>query len=489
MPGTGKSTIARTVASTFSVQGRLGGSFFFSKRRAELTNAAQLFTTLASQLTEVLPDLKRYVTSAIKEKKDIGGKGLTQQWEQLIFLPLSKLDDKLCKGLYPSFALVFVIDALDECEADQDLREILPLLGQLKSLKIIRLRVLVTSRPENLLRGRFTRMPDAVHHDEELHKVAAVRNGQDDRDDITKLFEHEMDILRKEIPLEGDWPGKDNMKRLASKADGLFIYAATACRFLRAATSGRSANIRLNTIYDDEATTNSPQQNLDNIYTQILKFSVADKIERERAELLQLFRHIVGSIVILFDPLSANSLSRLLYIPREDIDDTLRDLHSLLAIPKDENEPIQSLHLSFPEFLVDDSRCPAEFSVDERITNRNLAERCLQSMSEFLSRDICGLKTPGTLKKQIGPSAVQRCIPDHVQYACRYWINHLLESGIENFDNVQVVQFLREHFLHWLEALSLLGKVSEGVQMITEFSKQASLSSVSDSVSSIPFSC
>ncbi|OJD22264.1 hypothetical protein ACJ73_06394 [Blastomyces percursus] len=125
MPGTEKSTIARTIAGKLASEGRLGGSFFFSKRPVNLTNAAQLFTTLSSQLSEVLPGLRPHVCAAFEKRGDIAGKSLSEQWEPLIFQPLVSLDDTLREGLYPPSVLVFVIDALDECEGDGGVKECL----------------------------------------------------------------------------------------------------------------------------------------------------------------------------------------------------------------------------------------------------------------------------------------------------------------------------------------------------------------------------
>jgi hypothetical protein len=53
-----------------------------------------------------------------------------------------------------------------------------------------------------------------------------------------------------------------------------------------------------------------------------------------------------------------------------------------------------------------------------------------------------------------------------LQYACRYWVQHLQSSESSLADNGQVHVFLREHLLHWLEALSLIKKTSEGVLAI-----------------------
>ena len=46
MAGTGKSTIARTVAKSFADQGHLGASFFFKKGEGDRGNASRFFTTI-----------------------------------------------------------------------------------------------------------------------------------------------------------------------------------------------------------------------------------------------------------------------------------------------------------------------------------------------------------------------------------------------------------------------------------------------------------
>jgi Mrp family chromosome partitioning ATPase len=46
MAGTGKSTIARTVAQSFASHGQLGASFFFKKGEGERGNASRFFTTI-----------------------------------------------------------------------------------------------------------------------------------------------------------------------------------------------------------------------------------------------------------------------------------------------------------------------------------------------------------------------------------------------------------------------------------------------------------
>ena len=84
-------------------------------------------------------------------------------------------------------------------------------------------------------------------------------------------------------------------------------------------------------------------------------------------------------------------------------------------------------------------------------------------MSSSLKQDICGLDAPGVLVGEVDSSRVETCLPPEVQYACLYWIEHLQKSGGQLHDNDQVHQFLQTHFLHWLEALSWMRKMSEGI--------------------------
>lgn len=62
---------------------------------------------------------------------------------------------------------------------------------------------------------------------------------------------------------------------------------------------------------------------------------------------------------------------------------------------------------------------------------------------------------------------MQQCLPSEVQYACLYWVQHLQKSGAQLYDNDPFRQFLRQHFLHWLEAFSWLRKMTEGIYEIT----------------------
>ncbi|KAH0558701.1 hypothetical protein GP486_004650 [Trichoglossum hirsutum] len=182
------------------------------------------------------------------------------------------------------------------------------------------------------------------------------------------------------------------------------------------------------------------------------------------------FKQVVGPIAILFKLLPATVLAEVIDVEAELVKVTLRSLHSVLDVPESQDSPIRLLHPSFRDFLLDEQRCSDHrFWVYDWKAHTNLAESCLRLMSKNLRSDICGLHIPGTLTSDVESSRVRNCLPVAVQYACCYWVGHLRQGDISLCgDNGQVHIFLREHFLHWLEALSLMGKISEGVLMLTD---------------------
>ncbi|KAF1810015.1 hypothetical protein P152DRAFT_460833 [Eremomyces bilateralis CBS 781.70] len=73
-----------------------------------------------------------------------------KQWRHLIYGPLSKLPGSSNQSRY-----ILIVDALDECEDENDIRTILELLAEAQSLETVQLRVFLTSRPEVPIRNSF----------------------------------------------------------------------------------------------------------------------------------------------------------------------------------------------------------------------------------------------------------------------------------------------------------------------------------------------
>ena len=166
MAGTGKSTISRTVARHFADGHRLGASFFFKRGDGDRGKVTKFFTTIAAQLVSAVPAVAVHVRNAIESDPGVVGKAMREQFEKLVFEPLSKITPNASQAS----GLVIVVDALDECERDEDVKLIINLLSRAKSLTSLRLRILVTSRPELPIRLGFS----AIHgqyQDLVLHEI------------------------------------------------------------------------------------------------------------------------------------------------------------------------------------------------------------------------------------------------------------------------------------------------------------------------------
>jgi hypothetical protein len=71
-------------------------------------------------------------------------------------------------------------------------------------------------------------MPDAEHQDFVLHNVPPTIINHD----ISVFLEYNLGTIRQEWSLGANWPGEVVLRQLVYKSSGLFIWAATACRFI-----------------------------------------------------------------------------------------------------------------------------------------------------------------------------------------------------------------------------------------------------------------
>ena len=99
-------------------------------------------------------------------------------------------------------------------------------------------------------------------------------------------------------------------------------------------------------------------------------------------------------------------------------------------------------------------------------------------MSNCLKQGICGIDSPGELAATIETSQVDNRLSAEIQYACLHWIRHTQKSGAQLQDNDKVHLFLQRHLLHWLEALSLMRKLSEGILAIISLDSAVVVSGV-----------
>jgi NACHT domain len=462
MAGTGKSTISRTIACDFTNRRQLGASFFFKRGEGDRGNASKFFTTIAAQLVQSHPGLRPYLKKVLEMDPAISTKTMKEQFEKLIFGLLSE-------SARPLKALI-VIDALDECENEHHITIILHLLTRIQFIKSVKLRLLVTSRPELPVRLGFKQIPES-HRDFILHEIPppVIKHdiGAFLRDELPKIRETYNCLPPSGVGIPSDWPTERDMQALVNMAVPLFIFAATMCRFIGETWDWDPVGKLVKVLRYQSA---GSLTQLENPYGPVLNQILQGNLTRsEKESRIQEFRNIVGSIVILFEPLSRASLAVLLGIPKITIDRRLHTLHSVLRVPKDPKSPVRLFHLSFRDFLVDsEKRETNPFWVDEADTHNKLVTRCLELLStgDNLKEDICNLRTPERPRSDIDRQTIDSHLPPDIQYACQYWVYHLKEGGSIISDDDQVYNFLECHFLHWLESLSLIGRLRQSITMI-----------------------
>ncbi|UDD63191.1 hypothetical protein AFCA_010464 [Aspergillus flavus] len=467
MAGTGKSTVSRTVCKLLQEQGLLGASFFFKRGKSDCGRAERFFATIVRQIIIQEPRLIPSIRRAIQRDPSISTKSLGEQFNKLLLEPLLAVKEDPA-GIS---VLAIVVDALDECDPENDIGLLLRLLPRISTQSPIRLRVFLTSRPEIPIREGFDNVSENDHRSIGLHGVveSSIRH------DILLFMNDRFEEMRQKFSLPQGWPGESTIRDLVNIATPLFIAAATMCRFI--ADRRWNPEQRLALVLGSGSTKNAPKSYISKlehtylpVFEQILHSGDDDDDEDEKEQLVQEYRVIVGTIIILANPLGLASLAKLLNMPSNDVSRRLDFLHSVLSIPDDEDTPIQLFHQSFRDFLLHPKvRTKTKFWIDEEHIHRETLFRCIEVMTREiggLSKNICQLSSDATLRSDINDEVIRDHFSAELRYSCHHWSYHLQQGRYQITDHDEIHKFVQKHLLHWLEAMSVLGLAPEIVRGI-----------------------
>jgi hypothetical protein len=384
----------------------------------------------------------------------------------------------LDRDSFSNAGVVLVIDALDECDKGESIKTVLLMLSRVEAITSVRLRIFVTSRPELPVELGFRKMSGDLHYDVRLEEAQEGSIAHD----IQVFYENQFSEIRDASLLQVDelpvqWPGDEKICLLVDKAVPLFIFAFTVCRYI-AANPRRNLNLVLR---------ESPDKSLPGLkgtYVPILNSVVVSEGDGKEEDRIFDFKRVAGTIVLLYNPLAASALAHLINLRIGDIDRVLRPLHSVLNIPRaldgkmDCTTPITLFHLSFRDFLVDSAlENENKFWVNAKETHRTLGIHCIRLLeSGGLKEDVCGVAAPGTRRSAVAKSKVHSSLPEDIAYACCYWVQHVVSSGERVKDDDAALRFLQKHMLHWMEALSWLGKASDVIHNIAALRSFADVS-------------
>jgi hypothetical protein len=150
----------------------------------------------------------------------------------------------------------------------------------------------------------------------------------------------------------------------------------------------------------------------------------------------------------------------------------VRPLVSLLSGVTQTDIAVWPIHTSFRDFLMNKKRS-GQFYVDPIPQHRNLTMASLRVMKAELRFNICELETSHVKNRDVLnlESRISKHIPTHLSYACRFWEDHAREMVFEPTVIDMLKIFLQEHFLYWLEVLSLIGHLSSASSALESSAK------------------
>ena len=456
LAGIGKSTIARTVAQEADKNGSLGASFLFSRSEDDRKSAKLFFSTIAFQLSQYNREIALRIREALEHKPDASGKQLQDQLRDLIIQPLQS-----CEQASKSTILI-VIDALDECD-EQDAERLLSLFLQ-EIRKVPNLKIFITTRPERHILNILKRY--ISHQLYRLHDIeSSIVEG-----DVRKYLIHGLSPQAVEAALPElqppIWtPSLSELNTLVNAAGKLFIIASTTIKFLlddRRCNPKAQMRDLMQTITVDVGNMGvTPLNTLDGVYTQILSVAIPPN---SSPDILSRFHSVIGTIVLLQDPLPIQPLASLLHTDTNYVRGALIHLRSIIFLTGPEHTP-RIYHKSFPDFITDEKRCSYDprFHISIGVQHARIARNCFRVMEEQLRANICDLKFP---EKYLDNDKIQHLLRGRIScelhYACLHWATHLFNAEKDNNLFVLLEKFSFTHLLHWLEVLSLIGRLEVG---------------------------
>jgi len=451
LAGTGKSTIAKTIAERLFADGQLGASFFCSRDFEDRRNLHFIFPTLATQLARKYTKFRSVLIPLMQRDPNIAYESLYSQMEKLIVRPLNQ----------SNISTMIVIDALDECEDREAASAILSILGRLMS-KIPNVKFFLTGRPEQHIREGF-RLPLLANMTDVfvLHEVGSCQVDSD----VRLFFRHSFSELAIRRGLD-DWPTGKDLDRLCEQAAGLFVYAAATVMFIG---NGKwDPKERLSNLLRSQKIGGREGKTLDLLYTSILQGAFGDDDVEDQAKI----RSVLGIVVLAANPLSPFTIATLLRVNAKSVHRLLSSVKSLLILHENVDHPVRFFHKSFPDFVTDRTRCTDErFHISPPDHHLQLLMDCLEIMNRTLEKNMCRLPD-GVANSDVSDlkERADRYINPALQYACMSWHTHLADADTTPAHALATTpalhQFLGEKFLFWLEVLSILGAVRNAVEAL-----------------------
>lgn len=409
-------------------------SFFFCQATDQRINSA---TAVLRGLIYLLAKRKPSLIAHILERHQSTGKQLFEgvnAWAALSQIFTSMLKDP---GLPET---VLIIDALDECVIDMP--RLLDFI--VKSHAFPKVKWIVSSR-------NWPDIEETLDLATQKVRLCLELNEDSISTAVRKYISNKVDQLAQAKKCNGETRNAIQ-QHLSSNANDTFLWVALVCQ-----------NLEKVRPWEILTELNKFPPGLDPLYQRMM-----DQIHNSKEA--GICKQILAIMSTVYRPITLTELTSFLEplkgIPNDNQVSLTQIVELCGSFLTHRGRTVYFIHQSAKEFLLGKA-----FDQISKLSTAHLHYRVfsasLHVMSETLRRDVYDLRHPGfPIEEVVQPE------PDPLakaRYSCVYWVDHLKDCDpIKNAahdlqDGGSVDEFLRRNYLHWLEALSLLKSISEGV--------------------------
>ncbi|PVH70635.1 hypothetical protein DL98DRAFT_564105 [Cadophora sp. DSE1049] len=343
------------------------------------------------------------------------------------------LEDEDARPVY------FIVDALDEC--DQGLDDLCKLISTSLTLSD-KVRWLVSSRPEVDVLSR-------LRHPHISRIVDLDTQGLDNP--VNAYISHKLSTLKGRKGYS-DIILTEVSDKVRQRAENIFLWVALVFKKLEEVHGLNAVDI-----------VKDMPPGLSELYKHMMK-----RIEKVKMTYPQHCKEVLLVISLAYRRLTLFELAELTRLPIEYTQTVVEECGSFLIIRK---ETVSLIHKSAEDYLMNHQSSLQGGTIQG---HADITRRSINTMSKRLKRNVYGTRHYGPESKDITAPDPDPLAP--IRYSCVFLPDHFREAIEANPRDGQELcklgfEFLREHFLHWLESLSLLNNLSYGIVLIREVLK------------------
>ncbi|KAJ8067042.1 hypothetical protein OCU04_004422 [Sclerotinia nivalis] len=433
-PGKGKTMLLCGIINELQKSDENALAYFFCQGiDARINSAVTVLRGLIYMLLEQQPAL----LSHLQKRYEVAGEQLFKDVNTLTALSQILEDILHDKNLKPT---ILIIDALDECQKDRP-----------QLLRLIVSGLSISSRVKWIVSSRnWPEIEEQLQQAEQGTPLSLELNAESVSTAVRWYIREKVKYLARTKKYTTET--KDTIERyLLEHANGTFLWVALVCQNLEKAR-----------LFTNSKLQDYPSE-LDPLYNRMME----QIVDMEDIEAAQICLQILAIVVIAYRPLTLDELMSLMEMNNEiPLEEIIQLCGSFLV---SRNRSVFFVHQSAQDFL---SKKAARRIFPDGISkvHDKVFRNSVTIMSKTLKRNIYDLYHPGfpiNKVKQPDPDPLA-----YVQYSCIYWVDHLKNGDPEQKkeciqDNGHIHTFLKKHLLHWLEIMSLIKKISEGIIAIS----------------------